>query len=55
MSEHEYTKVPNVQRYRCDNTIIIVTNTTILQFLFSRFVHPGALLPFYLFLTRDAT
>ena len=34
------------------NNIIIVTNVILLEFLFPQFVHPGALLPFYLFLTR---
>ena len=37
------------------NNIIIVTNVIILEFLSARFVHPGSLLPIYLFLTRDRT
>ena len=37
------------------NNIIIVTNVTILEFLSARFVQPGALLPFYPFLTRVRT
>ena len=55
MSGHEYTKVPNWPRYKYDNTIIIAANVIILEFLFSRFVHPGAPLPFYLFLTQVTT
>ena len=55
MSGHEYTKVPNVPRYKYDNTIIIVANVIILEFLFSRFVHPGAPLQFYLFLSQVRT
>ena len=39
-------------RYSYNNIVIIVTTVIILEFLSARFVHPGALLPFYLFLTR---
>ena len=35
--------------YGYNNTIIIVTNVIIIEFLSVRFVHPGALLPFYFF------
>ena len=31
--------------------IVIETNVVILDFLSARFIHPDALLPFYLFLT----
>ena len=31
------------------NNIIIVTNVIMLKFFSAEFVHPGALLPFYLF------
>ena len=31
------------------NNIIILFNVIILEFLSAQFVHPGALLPFYLF------
>ena len=33
------------------NNIVIETNVVILEFLSARFIHPDALLPFYLFLT----
>ena len=42
-------------RYSYNNIIIIVTNVIILEFFSARFVHPGALLPFYLFSTRVRT
>ena len=42
-------------RYSYNNIIIIVTNVFILEFLSAQFVHPGALPPFYLFLTRFKT
>ena len=42
-------------RYSYKNIIIIITNVTILEFLSARFVHPGALLLFYHFLTRVRT
>ena len=41
-----------MSRYNCNN-IIIVTNVIILEFLSARFVHPGALLPFCFFYTRE--
>ena len=34
-------------RYNYNNSIILVTNVTILEFLSARFVHPRALLPFF--------
>ena len=37
------------------NDIIIVTNFIILEFLSAQFAHPGALLPFYVFLTQVRT
>ena len=46
-----YDRVLNGPRYSYNSLIIIVTNIIILKFLYARFVHPGALLPFYLFLT----
>ena len=39
-------------RHSYTNIIIIIVNVVILKFLSARFVHPDALLPFYLFLTR---
>ena len=54
MSEHswlncsDYARVLNMPRYSYNN-IITVTNVIILEFLSTRFVHPGSLLPFYLF------
>ena len=41
--------------YSYNNIVIIVANVIILEFLSVRFVHLGALLPFYLFLTRVRT
>ena len=46
----DYARVLNMLQYSYNN--IIVTNVVILEFLSALFVHPGALLPFYLFLTR---
>ena len=46
----DYARVLNMPQYSYNN--IIVTNVAILEFLSARFVHPGALLPFYLFLTQ---
>ena len=54
MSEHswlncsDYARVLNMPRYSY-NIIITVTNVIILELLSTRFVHPGSLLPFYLF------
>ena len=42
-------------RYSYNNIITTVTNVIILEFLSARFVPPGALLPFCLFLTRVRT
>ena len=39
-------------QYCYNNTIIVVTNVIILEFLSSQFVHPSALLLFFLFLTQ---
>ena len=50
----DYASVLNMPRHSYNN-INHVTNVTILEFLSSQFVHPGALLPFYLFLTRVRT
>ena len=36
-------------QYSYNNIIIIVTNVIMLEFLSVWFIHPGALLPFYLF------
>ena len=41
-SEIEYTRVLNMLQYSYNNMIIIITNVIILDFLFYRFVHPGA-------------
>ena len=35
--------------------IIIATNVIVLEFLSAQSIHPGALLPYYLFLTRVRT
>ena len=43
-------QVLNMLQYSYNNNvIIIVNNVIILKFLSARFVHPGAVLPFYLF------
>ena len=42
------SRVLNMPRYSYDN-VIIVTNVIMLEFLPARFIHPVALLPFYLF------
>ena len=49
-----YARVLNMPWCRYNSIIIIVTGI-ILEFLSARFVHLGALLPFYLFLTRVRT
>ena len=41
-SDLEYTRVLNMLQYSYNNMIIIITNVIILDFLFYRFVHPGA-------------
>ena len=51
----DYVMVLNMPWYSYINIIIIVTNVVILEFLSAGFVHPGALLPFCLFLTRVRT
>ena len=51
----DYTRFFNVPRYNYNNNIIIVANVIILEFLCAGFVHPGTLLPFYLFMTRVRT
>ena len=38
----------NMSWYSCNN-IFIITNAIILEFLSAQFVHPGTLLPFYIF------
>ena len=48
-------RVLNTPRHSYNSINIIVTNVTILEFLSEQFVHQGALLPFYLFLTRVRT
>ena len=45
----DYASSLNMPRYSYNNIIITVTNVIISEFLFARFEHPGALLPFYLF------
>ena len=45
----DYARVLNISRYSYNNIIIIVTNDILLEFLSAQFVHPGALLPFYIF------
>ena len=50
-----YAMVLNMRQYSYNNIIIIVTNVIILEFLAASFVHSGALLPSYLFLTRVST
>ena len=49
-----YARVLNIPQHSY-NYIIIATSVIILEFLSSRFVHPGAMLPFYMFLTRVRT
>ena len=44
----DYARVLNIWQYSYSNIIIVVTNV-IIEFLYARFVRPGALLPFYLF------
>ena len=41
--------------YSYNNIVIIVTNVIILEFLSAQFVHLGALLQVFLFLTRIGT
>ena len=55
MNKLFYVRVLNMLQYGYYNTIIIVTNVIILEFLSARFVHPGALLPFYHFLKQVRT
>ena len=43
----DYARVLDMLRYSYNNIIIIVTNVIILEFVSTRFVHPGALLPFF--------
>ena len=45
----DYAKVVNMPQYSYNNIIIIATNLIILEFLSTRFVHPGALLRFSFF------
>ena len=45
----DYARVFNMPQYSYNNIIIIVTNVIMLEFLSVWFIHPGALLPFYLF------
>ena len=46
----------NVHTYKHeDSSIIIVANVFMLEFLSARFIHLGALLPFYIFLNRVRT
>ena len=42
-------------QYSYNNNIIIKTNVIFLEFLSARFVNPGALLIFHLFLTQIRT
>ena len=42
-------------RYSYENIFIFVTNVIILEFLYVQFLHPDALPPFYVFLTRVRT
>ena len=50
----DYAIVLNMPQYSYKNIIINVTNV-MLGFLAGWFAHPGALLPFYLFLIRVRT
>ena len=50
----DYARVLNMPQYCYNNIIIIVTNI-MLEFLSSRFIHPGALLRISLFLTKVRT
>ena len=38
-----------MSQYSYNSIIIVVTNVVALEFLSAGFVHPGAVLPFYLF------
>ena len=63
INSFDYARVLNMPRCSCNNIIviiiiifiiiiiiiIIVTNVTLLEFFSAGFVHPNALLPFYLF------
>ena len=62
----DYARVINMLRYSYNHIIIIVTSIRnirniiinmryILEIFSVQFVYPGALLPFYLFLTRVGT
>ena len=55
MNKLFYVRAINMLQYGYYNTIIMVMNVTILEFLSARFVHPGALLPFYHFLKQVRT
>ena len=55
MNKLFYVRAINMPQYGYYNTIIIVMNVIILEFLSARFVHPGALLPFYHFLKQVRT
>ena len=55
MSERGYAKVLNLPRYRYSNIFIIVTNVIMLESLSAQFLHAGAPLSFYLFLTQVRT
>ena len=48
----DYSSFFTMLWYSYNNIIVIVTNVVILEFLSAWFIHPDALLPFYLFLTR---
>ena len=49
----DYAKVLSVPRYSYNNIIIIVTNVITLQVLSALFVHPGTLLPYFIFFEHD--
>ena len=51
----DHASVLNMPRYSYNNIIIIVSNAIIVESLTGQYVHLGALLPFYLFLTRVKT
>ena len=55
LTDSGYARVLDMLRQSYDHIIIIVTNVIILEFLSAQCVHPGALLPLYLFLTPVRT
>ena len=55
INRFEYVRALNIFSQYSYNNIIIVTNVIILEFLSAPFVHPRAVIPFCLSLTRVRT